>query len=224
MMVNKIKRKYKILLHNIRIIIRKIKKEKKLIYKIRYISIIGLTGMLLIVGINLITHSYAQYESQKDIDFKFEKAKYIIKFGENSFNIDLGTIIPSASPYVYPFEIINYNNDETINDVTLEYSLTLSTTTNIPLEYRLYKGENYQTGTNILQTPVNAQDSDGAWYKKYPTLEKYIINHSEEETHEYQLLVYYPTQYKNVTTYIGQIEAVTLIISATQAEVQEGQA
>ena len=111
-------------------------------YQIKYISLVIFYGVILFTGL-LLVFTHARYESQVKLNASLENAIHIIKPTSDSFNISLDGIIPREEPYLYIFNVANYDESNT-SEVDMEYDLSLITTTNLPLTYKLYKNEDYK--------------------------------------------------------------------------------
>lgn len=161
--------------------------------------------------------AYASYESKSKINMNIQKALYILEEGQLSFSIDPSQIVPSEKPYVYKFSISNFTESKQ-SDVDIEYSITLRTTTNLPLTYKLYRNEVYDdsTATNIIKTITNQQDVDGAWYNIAPTTEKYTLLYTEKVTDVYTLVINFPKEYKAEEDYADNIENIIIELNSSQ--------
>ena len=71
-----------------------------------------------------------------------------------------------------------------ICDIDIEYSINITTTTNLPLTYEIYRNENYddENATNLFQNATIKQDVDGAWYNVLEGEEKYLFPYTEDMT------------------------------------------
>ena len=195
----------------------KIKKIKYYEQKKRLLLVILLFFCAIFLVFKLFQVAYASYESQAKINANIQQALYILEEGQLNFNIDSSQIIPSDKPYVYKFSISNYN-DSKQSDVDIEYNITLRTTTNLPLTYKLYRNELYDspTATNIIDTPTAKQDVDGAWYNIAPTKEKYTFLYTEKQTDIYTLVINFPKEYQQDETYADSIENIIIELTSKQ--------
>lgn len=206
------KRKAKIFWHKIR----KIKRNKILKYKIRFVLFCTFLLGILVVGIYSFNRSFSAYESHANLSLDIQTAMFVVEPGIMSFNIDLDQIIPSDNSYIYTFSISNFN--ETMkSDVDLEYNLYLQTTTNLPLSYRLYTEEEYnQNNPGLLTKKERKQDDDNSWYNLMTVETKYQFSYKEKKTYIYYLVIDFPTTYKNVLEYSESLENIKMIIDAQQ--------
>ena len=205
------KRHINIFFHNIR----KLNRSKKIKYKLRFLVFAVIFISITSFGLIALIKSYAFYNSKVNLALDIKTAMYVIEPGEMSYNIDLDKIIPSDNPYIYTFSISNFNEENT-TDVDLEYTLKMQTTTNLPLEYRIYY-DSYDLDTNdLISTRELRQDEDGSWYNYYVIDEKYEFSYEENKTNIYYLVIDFPTVYKNVLEYSDAIENIQIIIDSKQ--------
>lgn len=187
----------------------------------RFILYSFLVFILMICSFYLLS-VYSSYHSKAEINTKVEKAVYILEEGMFSFNIDIDGIFPKEEPYIYQFSIANYNAYQKSN-VDLEYSLSFRTTTNLPIEYQLYRNENYDdsNSTNLFSLSSVIQDEDGSWYNQFDLPTKYTFNYHEQMKDIYYLVVYFPKQYSTHSEYADLIDNVEVIVDAKQIIDQE---
>jgi hypothetical protein len=125
-------------------------------------------------------------------------------------NMSLDSLLPGATPYVYNFSISN-NDGTNRTDTKLEYDLKIKTTTNLPLDYKLYiNGGN----TNIISSDVISQDSDGTYFRVMTTDEK-NFGFASNETNVYKLVVSFDSKYNNIT-YQNIMESIEIDVSSKQ--------
>ena len=200
-------------------IFEKLKKENISYFeeKKRFLIVILVMFILIVVAIKLLQIAYASYESQAKLNANIDKALYILKTGGMNFNIDLDKIEPSSKPYIYKFSISNFDGNRH-SDVDIEYQMNITTTTNLPLTYELYRNENYddENATNLFENMKTKQDVDGAWYNYLEGQEKYLFPYEEDKTDIYTLVVYFPESNKTTTEYSDNLENVEVEIKSNQ--------
>lgn len=193
-----------------------IEKFKKIKYVKKKSKIVFL-GLLLLcvlgVAYNLINKTIAYYSSNFKLKTVIDRALYIFSVEGMSFNIEPSKIIPSATPYKYNFTISNFDKDKH-SDLDLEYTITVKTTTNLPISIELFDEEN--PNSTILVGPEYKQDVDGAWYRVYKTTAMKQMKYQSNVTHTYTLSVYFPEQYKDTTNYADSIENIEITIKSQQ--------
>ncbi len=200
-------------------IFEKLKKENISYFeeKKRFLIVILVMFILIVVAIKLLQIAYASYESQAKLNANIDKALYILKTGGMNFNIDLDKIEPSSKPYIYKFSISNFDGNRH-SDVDIEYQINITTTTNLPLTYELYRNENYddENATNLFENMKTKQDVDGAWYNYLEGQEKYLFPYEEDKTDIYTLVVYFPESNKTTTEYADNLENIEVEIKSNQ--------
>lgn len=180
-------------------------RRKKLIY-IRCIFII----ILLYITVRFIQNGFARYRSTATSQADVDLAYYFVKAGDISQDLKLERILPRTNKYTYSFSVANYDGNNR-TETAIDYTIELKTTTNLPLNYKIYKqGE---TTDRITSADVEPDD-DG-------TLFKYIIatgdsfGFSQNETDYYQIEIEFPEQY-NSSEYEGIVEYLQLTVYSTQ--------
>ena len=140
---------------------------------------------------------------------------YILNADYQTMNIKLDSMIPRIPPYVHNFSISNYN-DTARTDLNIEYTLSLRTTTNLPLIYELYLNEEHDdTGANnIIISNTSGVDADGTYFRTITTNPK-TFGYKNDEINFYQLVIYFPEIY-TATQYQDVIEGVEIIVNSRQ--------
>ena len=97
------------------------------------------------------------------------------------------------------------------------YKRQIKTTTNIPLQYVLYKNQapTSTNPTNILIGGEALADTDGTYFKTFTTATQ-TLTHSTEQTDVYYLLVYFPETYKSQQEYQSMIESIEIMLDSKQ--------
>ena len=202
-------------MHKIRVFIRKLKRNKSYQYKARYIMILFIIFTVLFLSIIGLTKTFGLFESSTKISPNIETAIYVLEPGEYIYNMNIEDLIPSDSPYIYNFTVSNYNDDE-ISDVDMNYELEIITTTNIPLEYDVYRNEDYRAGESIISSREKVKDEDSTWYNYFKTNTTYNLPHNEKTIDTYTITVIFPSTYKTTTIYTEQIENIEIKVNSKQ--------
>ena len=186
-------------------------------YKKRFLKMSLIFGACLLLIIYLITRAYGSYITTAKLRADIDKAIYVFEEETMSFNIDENKIIPSNDPYTYTFSVQNYNSTQT-SDVDLTYNINIRSTTNLPLEIRLYRNESYSASgaTNIIGSPTLRQDADGAWYKLYTESDDYALSYNTQTKDIFTLVIVFPKSYSLNTTYADITENIEVIINSKQ--------
>lgn len=205
------KRSINIFFHNIRVL----RRNKKLMIKLRFLSFSCVFFFILTFGIYSLIRSYSSYYANTNLTLDIQTAMYVLEEGEMSFNIDLDKIIPSDKPYVYAFSISNFNESKQC-DVDLEYTIKLQTTTNMPLSYRLYYNTYNLNETDMITNRELKQDEDSAWYNLLTVDGLYEFSYKEKTTNIYYLVIDFPSQYKTDLVYSDAIENIQVLVDSKQ--------
>ncbi len=195
----------------------KISNIKYLTYKKRFLKVSLVFAFSIILIVFLVTRAYGSYITTAKLRADIDKAIYIFEEEKLSFNIDENKIIPSNDPYTYVFSVQNYNTSQT-SDVDLTYNINIRSTTNLPLEIKLYRNENYNASgaTNIIGSPTLRRDADGAWYKLYTESDDYPMNYNSNTKDIFTLVINFPKAYSIDTTYADITENIEVIINSKQ--------
>ena len=118
--------------------------------------------------------------------------------------------MPRATPYEYSFLVANnYNNERT--QTALEYTIKITTTTNLPLEFSVHKdGEN----TELITSSVEQRDSDQTYFR-YITVQGDEFGYTQNQQNIYKLEILFSDDYDDAD-YEGIIEYIQLTIESKQ--------
>ncbi len=192
------------------------KKEIR-VYKLRFIVFMLLFTCLLFFFLMLMRRTFSSYVSDANIEITSNYAAYIFETERLNFNLETDGIIPSDTPYVYQFTVSNFN-DIRKSDVDLSYQISIRTTTNLPLTYRLYYEQNYnEAGSeNIIDSTTQVQDEDGAWYHQMTVDDVYTMPYTTNTTHTFYLVVDFPIAYSSSVMYEGMMDNIEITIDSKQ--------
>ena len=179
----------------------------------------GLFSILLLITMIVLRNfkfTQARYESSTLVNITPSIAFFIVDVQSQSGQIKLDSMVPSTTPYLYQFNVSNF--DPTTNrraNVDLTYSIEIITTTNIPLNYRIYKGNNMSE--NEVDVDTVTTDVNGVYYRHLIINGVSVMNRNASQTDVYTLWVEFPAQLKNSpAAYSGIIELVDIKIDAEQ--------
>ena len=88
--------------------------------------------------------SYARYETNTKVKITPALAFFVVGVESQTGQIKLSSMVPSEEPYLYSFNVSNFNDEGKAN-VDLTYSIEIITTTNMPLNYRIFRGTNLES-------------------------------------------------------------------------------
>ncbi len=171
----------------------------------------------LLVTISFTPIVFSKYETEVISPANSNIAFYILEENYYTETMQLADIVPSSTPYAYNFTVSNFQGINRL-EVDLEYTLSIITTTNLPLEYKLYLNEDYtlETSTNIINNPAPVADSDGTYFKTMittPTTQEFGF--MTNQTNTYTLVVYFPTTYMSYQ-YQDIAESIAIVIESHQ--------
>lgn len=187
-------------------------KNKKI--RILYAKLIILILCFLIIA-RLFVLVLSKYENISNSYANVDIAFYILKEDYKTMTINLASLLPQEDEYVFEFSIGNEEDGE-IAEVDLEYELTLKTTTNLPLTYKLYMNEQYtdETATNIIKENNVSSDEYGTYFRTMTT-DKITLPYTQGKTNLYQLVINFPANY-NEEIYQDIIELLEITVNAHQ--------
>ncbi|MEF2619425.1 MAG: hypothetical protein U0N02_01195 [Clostridia bacterium] len=190
------------------------KSRRNTVIAIRFIFfLICLIVMCSIILTNVIARYRSEAVASKNIDI----AMYVFQEDHQTMTFKLDNMVPRSEPYQYTFSVTNTDSNNKIAQTTIEYDITIKTTTNIPLQYVLYKNQTPTSTnpTNILTGGNALADTDGTYFKKFTTATQ-TLTHSTEQTDVYYLLVYFPETYKSQQEYQSMIESIEIMLDSKQ--------
>lgn len=169
--------------------------------------------LCIILILILLDRIYAKYKTQATSQAEIRAAFYLLNDDFQNVNVKLDALEPRDEDYIYTFSISNNKNNKR-TETTLEYELTVVTTTNLPITYKLYKNEDYKSGTSIITNDTIVKDEYGTFFRMLST-DKEVFTHTEDQTNIYTLVIKFPKQY-NKTEYQDIIEAISIEIASRQ--------
>lgn len=168
-----------------------------------------------LIVIRIFVLALSKYESQSNAAANVNIAYYLFKEDYKEMTLNLDLIEPRENKYIYTFSIGNQNGDK-VAEIDLKYDLTIRTTTNLPLTYKLYMNQEYDAegATEIVKTNEIAPDEDGTYFRTITT-DTIYLKYTEPKTNIYQLVVYFPEVY-NTENYQDIIESLEIIVKSEQ--------
>lgn len=184
------------------------KKLKKSFFVLLLIAII-------IIAIILIRKTLSRYETTANSDKDVDVAFWIINDDFKSGKILIKDIYPSTNSFDYKFTVSNFkaNEDGSISkraETDLEYGLTFTTTTNLPLEYQIEKN-----GTILDTTQEIITDEDGTYYRKI-SLDTAQMVQGTDVVDNFVIKVIFPKDNDINAEYSDLIEYIKMDLNAKQ--------
>lgn len=185
------------------------KKRKKALTKLVILV------LLLILVIRIFTLTLSKFQSTSYSEANVDLAFYLLNVDKQSMTLNLDSIFPRDTPYVYSFSIGNTNGQKT-SEIDIEYDLEIKTTTNLPLTYELYLNQNYTDNgaINIITSNQIIQDENLTYFRQITTNKK-VLRYTSAETNVYNLVVYFPSTY-NTTNYQDIFESIEINVNSRQ--------
>ena len=174
-------------------------------------------SVIIIIAIFLLSKvqlTEAKYETHNTSEITPNFAFFIVDVSTQSASIRLDNVIPRANPYTYSFQVSNFQGIKRAN-VDLTYSIEIISTTNLPLNIKLYKGTDTTAATNYTESL--STNSDGVYFRHLLFNGIETMNYSTLKTDTYTLWVEFPSSYSsNADGYAGVIELIDIEIRAEQ--------
>lgn len=188
--------------------------EKINIRDFRSYLFFSLLLIVTLISIKSLNFTQARYESEVEIDASPNLAFFVVDVGTVSGQIKLDSMVPSEIPYTYTFNVSNFKDNKRAN-VDLTYSIELITTTNMHLDFKIYKGNNMEL--NVVDSDYVTTDDNGVYYRHLVINGVSVMNYTANCTDTYTLWVKFPESYNdNPDAYAGVIDLVDIEINAEQ--------
>lgn len=152
--------------------------------------------LLMVLGVSIygIVRTFARYTSSLEEENTLTVAFWFVEAGYKDETIFVQDIMPSNNKYEYTFSVSN-NDGTKVAQTDMELEINLLTTTNLPLNYELYRKVDSLDGVNAAERYESGEKK----YRKIPitkvsTLEGvngnyYILTPDSDGTY-YKNLVY----------------------------------
>ncbi len=174
-------------------------------------------SILLVVtlfSIRTLNFTQARYESSVLSEVSPTLAFFVVGVESTTGQIKLEGMVPRVQPYLYSFQVSNFSGTDRAN-VDLTYSIEIITTTNMPLNFKIYKGTN--STNDEIDSDTTTTDVNGVYYRHLVINDVSTMNYSTATTDTYTLWVEFPSSYMNYPTdYAGIIDLVDIKINAEQ--------
>ena len=170
--------------------------------------------IITVFSLGTLQFTQARYKDSATLSASPNLAFFIVDVASTSGQIKLEDMIPSNDPYLYTFNVSNFNSEKHAN-VDLTYSIEIITTTNMPLNFKIYKGSNMEQ--NEIDSDVINTDDNGVYYRHLIINDVSTMNYQDDCTDVYTLWVEFPKSYMNYPdSYSGIIDLVDIKIDAEQ--------
>lgn len=185
--------------------------------KFLLISKINTLFLILLILIKFLPVTFSKYQSSGIGNIDTSIAFYLLEVGKLNESIKINDLVPRSEPYIYIFTISNQKESK-ISDVDIEYILKIRTTTNLPIQYKLYLNSDYRDNSSINlindNNSVIEKDSDGTYFQEF-TFASERLYFSTPKVNTYTLLIYFNENDEDAT-YQGNIELVELDVDSSK--------
>ncbi len=167
-----------------------------------------------LVSIGRFNFTQARYESEVTANVTPSLAFFLVDVTNTSGQIKLEGIIPRVEPYLFTFQVSNFDATRHA-DVDLTYSIEIITTTNMHLNFKIFKGNNMTL--DEIDSDTVTTDENGVYYRHLVIDGASTMNFNNDVTDTYTLWVEFPVSNMNYPdAYAGVIDLVDIKINAEQ--------
>lgn len=184
--------------------------RKKNIAVLKFLIII----LSLILATILIEKIMARFETISNSSANIQTAFYVIGEDFQSINLSLDAFQPQNNKYQYTFSVSNFK-DGKLTETSTGYTVIVTTTTNLPLNIKLYKSEDGED-VDALNNSETIIDEYGTYFRKL-TSNQEIMSHFSQVTNIYTLEIEFPSSYKENDMYSDTIEGIEIAIDSKQS-------
>ena len=185
--------------------------DKKLLLRLIVLSCLIIITLIVIRNYKF---TKSKYETITDVEVTPTIAFFVTDVKSYNDSIKLEEIVPRSNPYLYSFTVSNFKDNKRAN-VDLTYSIEFITTTNLPLNFKLYREDDLEN--DITSSASFTTDSNGMYYKHLFIDEVSSLKYSLDSTDTYILSVEFPEIYKsNPDDYSGVVELIEVYVHAEQ--------
>lgn len=192
---------------------------KKIFSKFNFVDFRRYTFFIILLFITIavlgtVKLTQARYETNTRVRITPTLAFMVVDVTTTSGQIKLESIIPSSTPYLYTFNVSNFNGTKRAN-VDLIYSIEIITTTNMPLNFRIFKGNDLSQ--NEIDSDTFTTDEDGVYYRHLVIDDVSVMPYDTNTTDVYTLWVEFPLANQAYPeAYAGIIDLVDIKINSEQ--------
>ena len=169
---------------------------------------------IIIFAINQIRKTLAKYQTEGDAQRDVDVAFWIV---DNSFQTErilVEDIYPRQEPFEYTFTVSNFNQEGQKAETDLEYDITITASTYLPLSYEISKD-----GVICTKDDQLYMDNDNTYYRQIQLLAKdndFSMDSNINETDTLVMKITFPEEYSSNSEYADLIEDIKIELSARQ--------
>ena len=187
-----------------------------MIEKIRLLKSLTIILLIAIIifAINQIRKTLAKYQTEGDAQRDVDVAFWIV---DNSFQTErilVEDIYPRQDPFEYTFTVSNFNQEGQKAETDLEYDITITASTYLPLSYEISKD-----GVICTKDDQLYMDNDNTYYRQIQLLAKdndFSMDSNINETDTLVMKITFPEEYSSNSEYADLIEDIKIELSARQ--------
>lgn len=185
--------------------------NKKNSYSINLMFLIVMIFFIAIVGIAI---TMSRYKSLGESILNADIAFYVVKDEYQEENVVLQNLYPSETPFVYQFTISNSNGTNTA-ETSIEYIVELEATTNLPLQFKIYKNNTELTNNSDITNEIT-RDETGSTYIRKIKIKNGSFEHGQTKTDTYKISIEFPIEYAQKEEYQGILDNINITINSKQ--------
>ena len=182
--------------------------------KISYRNLIILTIAIVLLIVIGIAVTMARYKSEGTASIDAEVAFFVLEEGHHEGNIMLSGLYPREDAFEYNFTIAN-TDGTLIAETSLDYTIELKMTTNLPLEVEILKDDEKMENTEEITNSI-VLDESGQNYIRKINIKKGNFTYAQSKTDKYTLSAKFPTTYKATEEYQNMLEHVSIVVDVKQ--------
>lgn len=186
------------------------RKILKLVKKNKITCLVISLSIILFCSFFFMKGTYGRFSSSGKSNVIGGIAFYVIDLNTSTTEIKLENLAPSNVPYVYDISVSNFNKEKQL-ETKAEYQIIVRTTTNLNLEYKLYKEGSDE---NLFISDEIIQDKDGTYYRIMKS-DKELFGFTKKVTNDYKFSILFPEQY-NDYNYQDILESIEIIVRSSQ--------
>lgn len=185
-----------------------------------YHNLIILMVIIIVLVIIGTAITMARYRSSGTSEASAEVAIFVLKTGIEEENLLLSGLYPREEAFEYEFTIANIDGEK-VAEVSIDYTVELQITTNLPLNIDVYKktssDETYSklTDENDITNEIVLDKSEQCYIRKI-NIKGGSFTYNEEQTDTYKLSITFPITYSEVEEFEGMVDNVSIIVEAKQ--------
>lgn len=183
------------------------------VHDFKHYAFFSILLMVTLILFSTFKFTQARYESNLAMNIQPSLAFLIVGVESETGQIKLEGMVPRERAYEYEFTVSNFSGNRHAN-VDLTYSIEIITTTNLDLDFKIFKGNSV---IDEVDHDTFEQDENDVYYRHLVIDDVSTMNYTSDCTDTYKLWVSYPTSNMAAPDdKAGVIELVDIVINAEQ--------